>query len=128
MEEQLSRILEKALRLAEQTGEFVMEQAPDLLREFYLWHTTKYSMAILLFLVLTIILYKLPYWVGEKGGELEQWDEISIIIKGYKLNGIFCAFSWLFSAIALGLMFQEIYHLTFILVAPKLYLIEYFIH
>ena len=41
MEELLKPYIEKALQLAEKTGEFVIEQAPELLQQFYAWHTVK---------------------------------------------------------------------------------------
>ena len=57
LEEQLAIILEKSLKIAEQTGDFVIEQAPLLLQEFYIWKTLTYFLGILLCLVISIVFH-----------------------------------------------------------------------
>ena len=54
-EQLLETSLTKCLEVAEKTGQFVMEQAPDLLKQFYLWHTARniawvFSLSILIFI------------------------------------------------------------------------------
>jgi hypothetical protein len=51
----LSEVVKKALGVAEKTGDFVIEQAPLLIQEFYAWHTWSHILGIL-FGVLLIIL------------------------------------------------------------------------
>lgn len=58
-DEILAEAVKKALLVAEKTGEFAIEQAPSLLKEFYAWHITKESLGVLLSLVLLIIVYRL---------------------------------------------------------------------
>ena len=58
-DEILAEAVKKALLVAEKTGEFAIEQAPLLLKEFYAWHITKESLGVLLSLVLLIIVYRL---------------------------------------------------------------------
>ena len=43
-DEVLAEAVKKALIVAEKTGEFAIEQAPLLLKEFYAWHITKESL------------------------------------------------------------------------------------
>ena len=113
LEKQLSTILEKALNLAEKSGEFAIEQAPLLLQEFYKWHTASYVMGSLLFivpLILFIYFYKKSDWDYGDG-----FIEIMSIVFGV------LSFSSIIASII------NIYNLVFILVAPKLYIIEYFV-
>ena len=115
LEEQLSVILEKSLSIAEKSGEFIIEQAPLLLQEFYQWHTVSHIMGSLLFLLTLIpfiIFYKKADWIGFDGNEFHE--TLSFIFGGISVLTI------LISVI-------HIYRLVFITVAPKLYLIEYFV-
>ncbi len=114
MEETLEKLLLKALEVAEKTGEFVIEQAPDLLKEFYTWHTVADIFYILLSVILMAIgvtaFKKLDVYNGSEGK-----DAALVILMGA-------------STTAGPLMFfMNLYDLLFILIAPKLYLIEYFI-
>jgi len=109
LEKQLAEILEKALAVAEQTGEFVIEQAPLLLQEFYRWHIAKYSLGIFLSLVSFVLIYKFSKFMVKR-----TEDESAILINGL-------------STFPLITITAFIYKLLFILVAPKLYLIEYFL-
>jgi len=55
IEELLKPIIEKALKVAEQSGEFIIEQSPLLLQEFYKWHTTKHAIVGSFCLLLSIV-------------------------------------------------------------------------
>ena len=110
LEETLATILEKALSLAEQTGEFAMEQAPELLQEFYMWHTWKYSLGIILFLCVMLIVHLITRWF------VKEEEDNSIYLSEILTNLI----PFIFLCVS-------IHKLVFIYVAPKLYLIEYFI-
>lgn len=126
LEQTLQKILEKSLTLAEQTGELVLEQAPDLLRQFFAWHTAEHAMGIIVGFLFIFIPYFLIKWVGSKEG-----DEYSIkIFNRYVddeigMSGIIGA---IVSAIV-GIAFIMIncYNLVYIIIAPKLYLIDYFL-
>jgi hypothetical protein len=113
LEQQLSVILDKALNVAEKSGEFVIEQAPLLLQEFYRWHIVSHTMGAFIFLTTLIpfiYLYKKAEWVAEPN----FIDFMAIMF------GVGSAVTIIVSAI-------HVYKLVFILVAPKLYLIEYFL-
>jgi|SaaInl47_10m_RNA_FD_contig_41_1724374_length_730_multi_4_in_0_out_0_1 hypothetical protein len=113
LEKQLSTILEKALNVAEKSGDFVIEQAPLLLQEFYKWHTASHIMGACLFvipLILFIYFYRKADW-----DYLDSLNEILSVVFGV-LSLCFIITSVI-----------NIYQLVFIITAPKLYLIEYFV-
>ena len=131
LEKQLSTILEKAIHLAEESGKFVIDQAPLLLQEFYRWHIIKNAFtAIASIIVITII------WKGfKKLGKAELpnssynnytnyfgkfYEELSGALM--MIFGIICG-----GGIAFGSLLNSLYNILFILSSPKLYLIEYFI-
>lgn len=117
LEKQLAKVVEKAIEAAERTGEFVVEQAPDLLREFYTWHTTRLCISVVLCLLLLIgILFWLRY-VVKNSDYLRRKDLDMPHIMGIALCGI----------PVIGTLIVQGFSLIKILVAPKLYLIEYFI-
>mgnify|MGYP003632525740 CR=1 FL=1 len=114
LEEQLSIILEKSLNIAEKSGEFIIEQAPLLLQEFYKWHTASHIMGSLLFL-LTLIPFIIFYKKADWSSGSDVFSEVASVVLGIVS---------LFTIIA---SMVNIYQLVFITVAPKLYLIEYFV-
>lgn len=127
-DEVLSKVVEKALTVAEKTGEFVIEQAPLLLQEFYAWHIAKSVFGIILGILIMVIGYNLRKIWGKKVDKdyKKDWDEI--VINGIASENVSTVISLLFTMTA-GIVTISIntYSLVFILVAPKLYLIEYFI-
>lgn len=127
LEKQLGIIIEKALKAAEQTGEFVIEQGTDLLQQFYAWHTATSIVGIVfgLFLVICFpITFRIIARKEKQYNDDARWF-------GKWLDGDLiplAAISSTFSAIVGVVMFCiSVYHLIKILVAPKLYLIEYFV-
>lgn len=118
LENQLAEVLKKSLELAEKSGEFVIEQAPELLREFYLWHTLDYILGI----VCALSIFFLTTYFFRKYGQKLKWDfdyEIGLSIASL-LYGVS-------SIVMLLMFFYNISMLLKITVAPKLYLVEYFI-
>lgn len=110
LNEKLESIIDKSIALAEKTGEFVIDQAPDLLKEFYTWHTYSHIFWIILlsiFVVASVV-------IVEK-------------ITKYEDDGFIRIFHGIGGLISIPLL-VNVYNLVFILVAPKLYIIEYFLH
>ncbi|MEI2422352.1 hypothetical protein V6O07_18880, partial [Arthrospira platensis SPKY2] len=56
-ENALNELVKRALEVAEKTGEFVIEQAPHLSREFYAWHTYSSIFWMVVSLVVVFLLY-----------------------------------------------------------------------
>jgi len=129
----LSEVVKKALIVAEKTGDFVIEQAPLLLQEFYAWHITSHIFGIILSLLIFLTGRYLPYiWITYK--ECQGNNSIKFFNR-YTSNSyyddslipayIIMVIGSITSVIILSI---NIYNLIYILVAPKLYLIDYFIN
>ena len=114
LEEQLSKVVEKSIGLAEKTGEFVIEQAPQLLQEFYNWHITE----SIIYLLLGLFILVLPILFTVK-----NWK--SLYDSDFGAGCVITCFFTTLSGICISI--YNLIELIKILVAPKLYLIEYFI-
>lgn len=123
-DEILSIVVKKALTVAEKTGEFAIEQAPLLLQEFYNWHIWSNILGIILGLLLCFLGYKIPFLFTTKESNYNDYKYFNRYCDDYffpYLNFI------LFTISGVIFIFPCIYDLIFILIAPKLYLIEHFI-
>ena len=116
----LSEVVKKALLVAEKTGNFAIEQAPLLLQEFYAWHITKCVLTLIMWIVFFIICYVGLRKIKKYGKD----EDLYMSDAECFLPTVFC---YLGALVSLGFLFASIYDLVFILVAPKLYLIECFI-
>jgi len=124
-DEALSAILFKSLELVENTSNFAVEQAPDLLKEFYAWRITLNSIGVIIgiLLILFATIWFPKFFMME---ERECQSDIKYLGKyidddnfvGVVVVGII--------ATTIGLMFFISSSLTLaqIIIAPKLYLIE----
>lgn len=117
LEKQLAKIVEKSLEVAERTGEFVIEQAPELLQEFYMWHTASYILGIILCVAVLAVISAFVVTIGKKN----DWDFREEVVFFSVVFGV------IGGLVSLVFLFTNIYNLTFVLIAPKLYLIEYFL-
>jgi len=118
MNENIEKLLEtavtKGLEIAEKTGEFVIEQSPILLKEFYSWHTVTSIAWVLSCLTLVFISYQ-----GIKIAVKNKWDDEGAFILGvFGYIGVF--------GFSVGVIISAL-ELVKILVAPRLYLIEFFV-
>ena len=130
MKEQLEELVRKALEIAEKTGEFVIEQAPLLLQEFYMWEISK----SVFFMILSVLIFLLgrytPHLYLEKyDDERNDYDYSKFFSRGGDDVVIAIAFTCFCISLSssIFLFFYYLYNLIFISVAPKLYLIEYFL-
>lgn len=138
LEEQLSVMIEKAINLAEQTGHFVLDQAPDIIQQFLTWKLSYHLILVgmflsLVFLIPAVIKPLLSRKNIDGVDGVERWRKDfgrywykdytygggSDALIGYKVTR---AISLLF---LIGVIFNLI-EVIYILVAPKVYLIEYF--
>lgn len=124
-DEVLSKVVDKALTLAEKTGQFVIDQAPDLLREFYLWRlfTNLFYILIGVLLLLGCIYFPRMGSYKEKTG---RYDEK--FLNRYYYDDFFPKLVFTFGlVISLVLILIRLYDMIFLLAAPKLYIIDYFL-
>lgn len=139
-DEVLAEIVKKAIVLAEKTGEFVITQAPLLLQEFYRWHIAKYILLALIWFVIFLLVQKLSllfsyrhedlipqgkkeYYVKQRDGRFHFSDPRYGDTDAY-VSSVCIRVASFFFLIGVAV---SLYKLVFILVAPKLYLIEYFL-
>ena len=109
LEKQLALIIEKAISVAEKTGEFAMEQAPDLLREFILFHRIEKTTYVVLPIILTYVVYKVSCHLVKKSNNEAIYTINTLSIFPLALTAFFLS------------DFIKVW------IAPKLFLIEYFI-
>ena len=69
LQEQLALLVEKAIEAATKTGEFVIDQAPDLLQEFYAWNIAEDIGLIILGIFLISMIKIIPSIIGHKNKE-----------------------------------------------------------
>ena len=114
MEAVLTEILTKALEVAEKTGVFVVDQAPEVIQQLLVWHMVE-SIIYCLVTFVASIAFILFVRVGVKG----DWEEIFPAI-GCVVSGIFC-FGFAVPGVVEGFLFNWLK----IMLTPKLYLLEY---
>ena len=124
----LKPIVEKAVEVAEKTGDFVMEQAPLILQEFYHWMLWKNIFLVGLFLMLFIITLLIPTWFQRVKEPRKYVYDYKYFGRYYNAGG--CEGVPVITLILGSLAFLlplliRLYDLIFLLVAPKLYLIDY---
>lgn len=140
LDNQIAAILKKGLEVAGKTDDFVMNQAPELLREFYAWHITSSILWIFISVFLIYSVFKLSNLFGftdipknnEEGRykrvwgryfRLDSWgdvkDDIHRSFVMFRVTGYCLGFFILFFNVSI---------LIKIIIAPKIYLIEYFLN
>jgi len=126
LEERLKPIVEKAIEGIEKTGEFAIEQAPIVLQEFYNWHIANNLMWTLFWAGMFFV----PLLIRKVIPKTDDKDYYGYFL-GKRVNDDDGATAWLIS-IALWLfsliIFIEMFlDLVKVMVAPRIYLIEYFL-
>jgi len=128
LNESLQKVVEKALKVAETTGQFVIEQAPDLINQFLQWHLFRNIIGILIAISIFLMGRYLPYlWLQKEYDKYDAdqrffnrfGDDGAII--GYVLFTVMTLFSFL-------MLYVKIMNIIKITVAPKIFIIEYFIN
>lgn len=122
-DKQLAEILKKGLETAEKTGNFIVEQAPDLIRQLLIWKTVEHSVYVILGISLIIYFYRWTKKVSKKMKENEYDFEAYFM---HSITNIFSTIGQLtFLIIGMILIPQNLQYLIQIVFAPKIYLIEY---
>ena len=120
-------ILERALNVAEKKGDFVIEQAPQILQEFYMWHTFKHILGILVgVLCLFLARYLNNLWSDKYDGGTLCYGQVVLFGRVGEIFSMIMPFV-IFSLMGVVFLSINIYNLIFISIAPKSYLIEYFV-
>lgn len=117
-DQQLAEILKKGLEAAEKTGNFVVEQAPDLIQQLIVWKTCEYIFLILISIAFLFSIYK---W--HKSG-IKRHENFTYFSQEIEF-AIFCIYSIGVILIFGIALFTSFLNLIQILVAPKIWLIEY---
>jgi len=119
MEAVVTEVLTKALKAAETTGEFLTEQTPEVVQQLLLWNgvssAIKFGVCVILLL---LIAFK---WIPKSVKACQKVDEEGEVYD-YEEYSLFLVF-WV-APIAILVGVADLVWLK-ILIAPKLYLLEY---
>ena len=117
-DQQLAEILKKGLEAAEKTGNFVVEQAPDLIQQLIVWKTCEYIFSILISIAFLFYIYKWCKSAMKRYGDLNNFiDEPEFFM--------FSIYSIVVILMFGTALFTSFFNLLQILLAPKIWLIEY---
>lgn len=127
LKNQLGELVKKTLELAQRTGQFVIDQAPDLLREFYRWQVFSAVFWVLVAVAIFLTVRYSPnlYLSKKKTGHFME-DEF---FGRYGKSGFVSWVIFILGSIAsFFILVFNLYNLLFLLIAPKMYLIDYFLN
>jgi hypothetical protein len=114
LQEILAEILDKSVKVAQETGQWAMDKAPALIEQFLTWHFyeavffASLSLITTVICVSTIIVCK-KQAAGNKYSETQMGSTVVSIIVG---------------VVAFIALLVNIYNIIFITVAPEIYLIQ----
>lgn len=125
MNEELKELVSKAISLAEKTGEFAIEQAPELLQQFYKWSAVSNYVFIVFGITLMVVGRYVPLlWLKE----YDEYDDIKFFGKSGDLEAFIAWLAFIGGGAAgLTMVVTSVYDLAFLYSAPKLYIIDYFL-
>jgi len=118
-DKQLAEILKKGLEIAEKTGNFIVEQAPDLIQQLLIWKTVQHSLTFIVGVVLTVAMYRVfkKIYNDKKSDDYDYFDGI--------WESPFTWFGLITGLLITICCLSDFYNLIQIVFAPKIYLIEY---
>lgn len=121
----LEKAVEKALELSEKTGDFIIQQAPDVIREFYTWQITISIFAVVMSVLLFLLGRYIPYMYLSRDKKtfntrfFKRYGDLKGEMSWFLFG--FCTF------FSLAIFLRNLLKLLYILIAPKMYIIEYFL-
>ena len=118
-DKQIAEILKKGLEVAEKSGNFVIEQAPDLVKQLITYKTVETSIYVLIEITLMYLIFRYFKYLYKKNNE----DSDFIVDNEFHFGGIVITF-----ALSIFLFFAfitDISNLIQLIFAPKIYLLEY---
>ena len=118
-DKQIAEILKKGLEAAEKSGNFVIEQAPDLVKQLITYKTVETSICVLIEITLMYLIFRYFKYLYKKTNEnsdfiLDNELHVWAIIITFGLS-IFLFFVFIY----------DISNLIQLIFAPKIYLLEY---
>ena len=118
-DKQIAEILKKGLEAAEKSGNFVIEQAPDLVKQLITYKTIETSICVLIEITLMYLIFRYFKYLYKKNNEDSDFiSDNEFHITGMiitSLMGIFLFFAFI----------TDISNLIQLIFAPKIYLLEY---
>ena len=118
-DKQIAEILKKGLEATEKTGNFVIEQAPDLVKQLITYKTIETSICVLIEITLMYLIVRYFKYLYKKNNE----DSDFISDNEFHIAGMIIT-----SLIGLFLFFvfiNDISNLIQLIFTPKIYLLEY---
>ena len=122
-DKQLAEILKKGLETAEKTGNFIVEQSPDLIKQLLIWKTVEYSIYVIMGISLIIYFYR---WTKKVAKEIKEKEGyFGDYFLGSFANFLITIGQISVLIIGIILIAENLHSLIQIVFAPKIYLIEY---
>lgn len=130
LKKQLAEVVKESLELAKKTGSFVIEQAPEVLSEFYKWKIFSSIYDIFIAILIFIIVRYAPLLFLSKEKSTNQFDsDIEFFGRYGEFSGFAALIAFLIGSVTSFLMISASLHtLLSIFIAPKMYLINYFLN
>ena len=128
MEEQIKQLVEKSIALIDKTGQFIESELPLVVQEFLTYKSIEHLAGSFLFLVPLIVLY-IWYRLMPDEGEKDSWN-IKIFSKFVDEPHalVYIIVSFLFSLTFLFFSVLNFLKFLKITIAPRVYLIDYFLN
>ena len=118
-DKQIAEILKKGLEVAEKSGNFVIEQAPDLVKQLITYKTVETSICVLIEITLMYLIVIYFKYLHKKNNEDSSFIEVNSFHIGGMLISLVVAIFMFIAFIA------DISNLIQLIFAPKIYLLEY---
>ena len=118
-DKQIAEILKKGLEAAEKSGNFVIEQAPDLVKQLITYKTIEASIYVLIEIVLMYLIARYFKYLYKKN------NENSSFISENSFHFIGIIISFMASIFFFFAFIIDISNLIQLIFAPKIYLLEY---
>ena len=118
-DKQIAEILKKGLEAAEKSGNFVIEQAPDLVKQLITYKTVETSICVLIEITLMYLIFRYFKYLYKKNNEDSDFiPDSEFHIAGIVITSLIGIFLFLAFIIDISNLIQLIF-------APKIYLLEY---
>ena len=118
-DKQIAEILKKGLEVAEKSGNFVIEQAPDLVKQLITYKTVETSIYVLIEITLMYLIFRYFKYLYKKNNEETGF----ISDNEFNIAGMIIT-----SLMGISLFFvfiDDVSILVQLIFAPKIYLLEY---